>query len=70
MNRIAVIAIIGSTFANILSAEAADNLHCVAPYQKITGGLAGDVPNVIEYADPLMGRERAQKLERAPQQAP
>jgi hypothetical protein len=54
MNRIAFIAIIGSTFANIFSAEAADNLHCVPPHQKITGGLAANVPDVIEYADPLM----------------
>jgi hypothetical protein len=53
MNRIAVIAIIGSTFANILSAEAADNLHCVPPYQKATGELAANAPNA-EYADPLM----------------
>ena len=53
MNRIAFIAIIGSTFANIFSAEAADNLHCLPPYQEIPGGLAANVPNVIEYADPL-----------------
>jgi hypothetical protein len=53
MNRIAFIAIIGSTFAGISSAEAADNLHCAPPYQKITGGLAANVP-VIEYAHSYM----------------
>ena len=54
MNRIAFIAIIGSIFASIFSAEAADNLRCVPPYQKITDGLAANAPNVIEDADPLM----------------
>jgi len=50
MYRISLIAIIVSSFTNIVSAGAADNLHCMPPYQKIADGLAANVPTAIARA--------------------